>query len=126
VGSPYIIEPSALLVMNGPSLEKFGARVKKGGLIVINTSLVAVACERTDVTVVYVDAGGLAVKAGAARAANIVMLGVYVGYSGIVSHDLAAKMIEKEFAEKAKFIPANLAAFEAGYSAGVESRKGGA
>lgn len=126
VGSPYIIEPSALLVMNQPSLDKFGSKVKSGGLIVINSSLVSVTCDRQDLTVLYVDAGGLAVKAGAARAANIVMLGVYVGWSGIVSHDQAAKMIEKEFAQKAKFIPANLAAFEAGYTAGLEHRKGGA
>jgi 2-oxoglutarate ferredoxin oxidoreductase subunit gamma len=126
VGSPYIIEPSALLVMNQPSLEKFGPRVKKGGLVVINSTLVPVRCDREDVTVVYVDAGALAAQAGAARAANIVMLGVYVGWSGIVSKELAAKMIEKEFAQKAKFIPANLAAFEAGYNAGLENRKGGA
>ena len=33
VGSPYITEPNALLVMNQPSLEKFGPKVKSGGLL---------------------------------------------------------------------------------------------
>jgi 2-oxoglutarate ferredoxin oxidoreductase subunit gamma len=124
VGSPYIIAPSALLVMNQPSLEKFGPKVKKGGLIVINTSLVTVRSDRDDCSVLYVDAGQLAAKAGTARAANLVMFGAYVGWSGIVAEATCVQMIEEEFASKAKFIPANVAAFKAGFAEG-EKLKGG-
>lgn len=122
VASPYIVQPRALLVMNQPSLEKFGPRVKPGGLIVVNTSLIPVRSDRTDCTVVYIDAAALAAKAGAARAANLVMLGVYVGWSGIVRPEIAEQMIEKEFADKAKFIPSNLAAFRAGLEEGLKSK----
>ena len=125
VGSPYIIEPAALLVMNQPSLEKFGPRVKPGGFIVVNETLVSIKVDRDDCTVLYIDAGGVAQKAGTARAANLVMFGSYVGWSGIVDKDICIKMIKKEFASKAKFIPANVAAFEAGYEEGYKMRGDG-
>jgi 2-oxoglutarate ferredoxin oxidoreductase subunit gamma len=124
VGSPFISSPRALLVMNQPSLEKFGPRVKPGGLIVVNTTLVPIKADRDDCTVVYIPAGELAQKAGTIRASNLVMLGAYVGWAGIVDKDVTIKMIQKEFAKKAKFIPANVAAFEVGYKEGVKARKG--
>jgi 2-oxoglutarate ferredoxin oxidoreductase subunit gamma len=124
VGSPYIVEPSALLVMNQPSLEKFGPKVKAGGLIVINTTLVSVQFERDDCIVLYIDAGGIASKAGTVRASNLVMFGAYVGWSDIVDRVTCIEKIKKEFAKKAKFIPANVAAFEAGYDEGMKMRGG--
>ena len=122
VGSPYIGSPRALLVMNQPSLEKFGPRVKPGGLIVINTSLVPVKSDRKDCTLIYVAAAELAKQAGTARAANLVMLGVYVGWSGIVDLEATIHAIEKEFKDKAKFIPANVAAFKAGVEEGIRAK----
>jgi 2-oxoglutarate ferredoxin oxidoreductase subunit gamma len=122
VGSPYITMPAALLVMNQPSLEKFAPKVKKGGLIIVNTSLIPIQADRDDCKVLYIDAAGLAAKAGTARAANLVMFGAYVGWSQVVGHDMCVKMIEEEFAGKAKFIPANVAAFKAGYAEGEKLR----
>jgi 2-oxoglutarate ferredoxin oxidoreductase subunit gamma len=125
VGSPYISSPRALLVMNQPSLEKFGPRVKPGGLIIVNTSLVPIKADRGDCTVMYIAANDLAQKAGTARAANLVMLGAYVGFTNIVERDVAIAMIKKEFKKKAKFIPANVAAFEVGFSEGLKAKRGG-
>ena len=124
VGSPYITRPTALLVMNQPSLEKFGPRVKPGGLIVVNSTLVPIKADRDDCDVLYVDAGHMAQKAGTIRASNLVMLGAYVAWSGIVGKDVSIEMIKHEFAKKVKFIPANVAAFEAGYAQGAKLRGG--
>jgi 2-oxoglutarate ferredoxin oxidoreductase subunit gamma len=124
IGSPYISHPRALLVMNRPSLDKFGPRVKKGGLIVVNSSLVPDKVDRDDCTVIYLPAAEIAKKAGMYRAANLVMFGAYVGWSGVVDADTAVAVIEKEFARKAKFIPANVKAFKLGYEQGVKSRGG--
>ena len=110
--------------MNRPSLDKFGPRVKAGGLIVVNSSLVPIEADRSDCTVIYVAANELATKAGTARAANLVMLGVYVGWSGVVEGETTIQMIEKEFARKAKFIPANVAAFKMGMEEGLKARGG--
>src|SRR6266702_7879504 len=40
VGSPVIGAPSALIVLNQTSLDKFGVKVKPGGICIINSSLV--------------------------------------------------------------------------------------
>ncbi len=122
VASPYITFPRALLVMNQPSLEKFAPKVKPGGLIVVNRSLVPIDADRPDCTVIYIPANEVAKEAGTARAANLVMLGVYVGWSDVVDEETTIKMIEKQFASKAKFIPANVAAFKKGYEEGVKAR----
>ena len=68
--------------------------------------------------------GRLGWKAGAGGASNLVMFGAYGGWSGIVGRENAIAMREKEFAAKAKFIPANVAAFKSGYAEG-QAVKGG-
>ncbi len=124
VGSPYIVRPGALLVMNQPSLEKFAPMVRPGGLIIVNTTLISMKAGRDDCTVLYLDSGKIAAAAGTERAANLVMFGAYVGFTGTVSKTSAIKMIEKEFAKKAKFIAANVAAFESGFAEGKKLKGG--
>ena len=48
IGSPLVERPSGLIVMNLPSLEKFAPKVKPGGVIVVNTSLISRDPERED------------------------------------------------------------------------------
>ena len=109
----------ALLVMNLPSLEKFAPKVAKGGLIVVNTSLVHRDPKREDCTVVKVDARHVAGLAGTERAANLVMLGAYVAATGIVEPASVEREIENEFTGgKARHVPSNIAAFRAGLEAG--------
>ena len=41
IGSPYIKEADALIVMNSPSLMKFKGRLKNKGLLIANSSLMS-------------------------------------------------------------------------------------
>jgi 2-oxoglutarate ferredoxin oxidoreductase subunit gamma len=119
IGSPLITNPRGLMVMNQPSLEKFAPKVRPGGVIVINTSLVPIDVDRDDVTVIKVNARDLAAEAGTDRAANFVMLGAYVGATHAVPPEAVEEQIAEEFSgRKAKFIPANVAAFRAGLAEG--------
>jgi 2-oxoglutarate ferredoxin oxidoreductase subunit gamma len=119
IGSPLIDRPRALLVMNRPSLEKFGPRVKSGGVIVINRTMIDIPAGREDCTIVEVDSRELATEAGAARAANIVMLGAYVGASDVVPAEALEAALAAEFSgAREKLLPANLAAFRAGLEVG--------
>ncbi len=123
IGSPLVTNPRALLVMNLPSLEKFAPKVRAGGVIVINRSLVKKDAERDDCTVLQVDARELAAEAGTERAANFVMLGAYVGATDIVPAAAVEREIEREFTgRKAKFVPANIAAFRAGHDVGRQAQ----
>ncbi|MEJ2097557.1 MAG: 2-oxoacid:acceptor oxidoreductase family protein, partial [Deltaproteobacteria bacterium] len=49
IGSPVIKNPTHLVAMNRPSLEKFAPAVKKGGIIFINESLIDIRSGRADV-----------------------------------------------------------------------------
>ncbi len=118
IGSPLIDRPRALLAMNRPSLEKFAPRVRPGGVIVVNASLIDVDPGREDCRIVRVDSRRLAKEAGNERASNFVMLGAYVGAADPVDAAAVERAIENEFTgRKARFVPGNLAAFRAGLAA---------
>lgn len=118
IGSPLTASPRALVAMNRPSLEKFAPRVRRGGLIVVNTSLVDVDPGRDDCTVIRVPARELATEAGAERAANLVMLGAYVAAASPVPIECVEEAIRNEFGtgRRARFVEPSLAAFRAGCS----------
>lgn len=116
IASPIISTPDTLIAMNKPSLDKFVARVRPGGLIIVNSSLIKDKVERDDVKVLYVDATELAVQVKNPKAANLVVFGAYVKQSGTLDKAEAIETIKKIFAKKAKFIPSNLEAFEVGYN----------
>lgn len=119
IGSPYTDRPRALVVMNGPSLEKFAPKVRAGGIIVVDRSMIEIEAGRTDCTEVGVAARDLASEAGSERASNLVMLGAYLGASSVIPDDAVERAIRNEFSgRKAKFADASVAAFRAGVRAG--------
>ena len=123
IGSPLIESPRGLLVMNLPSLEKFAPKVKPGGVIVVNSSLIDRAPDRDDCDVVQIAARDVAVESGAERSANFVMLGAYVGATAVLPEDALERAIESEFkGNKAKFVPGNVAAFRAGMAVGAKTK----
>jgi len=70
--------------MNQPSFDAFGTRVREGGLLVMNSSLITPSEKRRDIAIIEIPANKIAVELGNERAANMVMLGAYVAYRRIV------------------------------------------
>jgi 2-oxoglutarate ferredoxin oxidoreductase subunit gamma len=123
IGSPLIESPRNLLVMNLPSLEKFAPKVKPGGIIVVNASLIERDPQRDDCTVIRVAARELAKAAGTEKASNFVMLGAYLGATEVIPDDAVEQAIENEFSgNKARFVPANLAALRSGLTEGRKAK----
>lgn len=116
VASPIISRPDFLIAMNKPSLAKFETRVRPGGTIVFNGSLIAEGPTRSDVDAICVKANEIAAKAGNARAANMVALGAYAKASGIFARETILEVIFERFASKPEALSVNVAAFEAGYA----------
>ncbi len=116
IGSPIIKNPTHLVAMNRPSLEKFAGDVKPGGVIFINSSLIPTRSERDDITELIVPANDMAIKAGSVRAANIVALSSFAAKSEVVDLELLKKCVKEEFAAKPKIIPLNMVAFDEGVS----------
>ena len=114
IGSPIINNPMAACVFNRPSLDKFGTMIKKGGLLLINSSLIDVTSERNDITEILVPANDIAIKLGNPKSANMVMLAAYVEKTKIVSFDTIKKMLEEKMGRKKEFLEINYKALEAG------------
>jgi 2-oxoglutarate ferredoxin oxidoreductase subunit gamma len=117
IGSPIIRNPMHLIAMNRPSLEKFAPVVKANGVVVINSSLIPVKTERSDVDELLIPANDLARELGTTKVANIVALGAFVSRSHIVDFDTVRQCVKNVFAAKEKLIPINLEALEVGRKA---------
>ncbi len=117
IGSPVVWRPGSLLIMNGPSLEKFLPNLQPGGELVINSSLVdGKKVDRTDIRLFPVAADEIARnKIGSKQMASMIALGHYVAVSGVVSLgtliDCLPKVISKKYE---KFIPLNVNALKEG------------
>lgn len=118
VGSPLVDSADAIVAMNLPSLDKFESKVKPGGVLVINSSIIERKCTRDDITVVYCDAMKIAEEVGNPKGANVAILGSLMAKCNIVSEEKMAEAIRLELGErKAKFLPGNMKAYEAGMKA---------
>ena len=75
VSSPILSSYDTAIVLNQPSLEKFEPKVKPGGTIFVDSSLIERKVERDDVNVYYVPATKLAGENGAPTLANMILVG---------------------------------------------------
>lgn len=117
IGSPLILDPSELIVMNLPSFEKFIGSVKAGGKAFIDSTLIEKKSDRTDIDCYYVPATGLAADNEMPGMANIILLGKLVRETGITTPECVQKAMEKCIPpRKAELIPVNMKAFELGYN----------
>jgi 2-oxoglutarate ferredoxin oxidoreductase subunit gamma len=120
VASPVINSPRALIAMNRPSLDRFGPQVKKGGLVIINSSLIDIGTGRDDVKEVRIPANDEARSLGTDRAANMVVLGSLVALTDVCKLDTVIKWMEHQFEGKAKVIDVNEKALKRGFELAKE------
>ena len=117
IGSPYIDEPDVLVVFNEPSYVKFYNRLKPGGYLFVNSTLVHKENTRDDIHVICEPVTEIATELGNVRAANVVMLGVILSHLPMVSLDAAKISLEEYFEPKGqKVIDFNRNALEVGYA----------
>lgn len=118
IGAPLGDVMDDLIVMNGPSLAKFLPKLKQNGTLFINSSIVKGEIDRADVDVVKAPVTELALEMGNAKVLNVIMLGVYVGYTEVIAPEIVWQTIEHKLASKAKLLPLNRQAFEKGLEIG--------
>ena len=116
IASPMVEVPSAIVVMNQPSYEKFKDFFgPAGGQFFINTSLIKVTDEFPGIDVYQIPATDIANDMGNVRMANMVMMGAINQVMKVATdEELAERTGDFSKGAKAKFLDANLAAIEAG------------
>ncbi len=118
VSSVHKQETDFALVLNQQSFDKFVKRVKSGGTIIANATLVALTKPRDDIKYVFAKMGDIANSLGSSKVMNMVSLGVLSEVCEIVSKEYLAKAVELVLGEKKKqFLPLNIKALEAGCGA---------
>ena len=115
VSSVHKKDADYALVLNQQSFDKFVERVKAGGTIVANSSLVAETRPRKDINYVFAPMTDIAAELGSGRVTNMVSLGVLASAVPFISEPHIMRGMEKVLGEKKKsFIPLNTKAFEEG------------
>lgn len=122
IGAPLGDVMDDLIVLNGPSLNKFLSTLKSGGNLFINSSIVTNDIGRNDVKLIKVPVTEMALELGNSKVLNVIMLGAYVGYTEVVPPEVVWETIEKNLSTKPKLLPLNKEAFEKGLAIGKEYR----
>ena len=68
-----------------------------------------------------VPANDMAMRAGNVKAANVAVLGAFVGASGVVSFDTIKEILREKLGRKKGVLDANLKVLEEGYQLALES-----
>jgi 2-oxoglutarate ferredoxin oxidoreductase subunit gamma len=84
IGSPVVLNPDILVIMNKASLVKFEPRLRRGGLLVFDSSLIRNSGMRDGTRAVPVPATKIASSIGNTKSANMVMLGALIAETGLL------------------------------------------
>lgn len=115
IPSPLSSKPDSIIVMNLPSLDKFAPKVKSGGTIFVNSSLISKEVQRDDVEVIKIPANKIADELGNSKAANMAMLGAYIAKKEIVNLDTVKNSLKNVLPERRhSLIPINKKALNRG------------
>lgn len=123
IGSPYVTEPSSIIIMNRPSLDRFERAVKPHGLMLLNSSMVNREVTRKDLKVVKVAASKIADDLGKVHVANMVALGAFVKVNPVVSINSLLVALNKVLPVRHKdMIAINKVALRRGFEAVFEGQ----
>ena len=118
IGSPLVLAPDVLLVMNQPSLDKFEHSVQPGGLVVVDSTLVPRIPDIPGVRVCAVPATQMAEEAGIKVLANVILVGKLFAETRFCAEETIRAAVEKVVpARKRDKLAGNLRALELGMQA---------
>ena len=115
IGSPMVSDPQAVIAMNLPSLDKYEGKVRPGGVLVVNESMVDRAVSRQDIKVVMVKANEIAEELGDKRMMNMVLLGALIANLPVIPLQAIEKALAGHLPERHhKMLPKNYEALKRG------------
>lgn len=123
IGAPMGDAMDDLIVMNDASLNKFLYKLLPGGTLYINSSIVTTEVTREDIKIVKAPVTELALEMGNSKVLNIIMLGVYIGYTEVIPAEVVWNTIEHKLGKKPALLPLNKKAFETGLAIGREQKE---
>ncbi|WP_378954685.1 2-oxoacid:acceptor oxidoreductase family protein [Pelosinus sp. sgz500959] len=120
IGSPIVYEPTAAVVMNLQSFDKFESMVQPQGILIVNSSLINKETKRDDIKAYGVPVSEIASELGNPKMANMVALGALIAATGVVERESLFKAFAKKFVSKPQLLKANQEAIQRGYDCVTE------
>ena len=116
IGSPIVQKDIDILcAMNVPSVAKFLPKVKPGGLVLVNSSIVTEPISRKDVAEVAIDATNIAVEVGNPKVSNMVMIAGFFKATNLFTFEEVKQVLNEKFEDKnPQFISLNIEAIRRG------------
>lgn len=115
ISSPILSQYDVAIVLNQPSLDKFEAKVKPGGILIYDGFGIINPPTRKDINVYRIDAMDKAAELKNSKVFNMIVLGGLLKVCPIVSTDGLNKALYKTLPERHHgLIPLNMEAVEAG------------
>ena len=116
IASPMVKISDVAMIFNKPSKAKFEPNIKKGGIMILNKSLIDEDASRDDITTYYVDATNIADELSSAKCTNMVMFGAFAKATGLVSLESLIGALKYTFPKmKDELFELNKKALTAGY-----------
>jgi len=116
IGAPLVANPTTLIVMNKPSMDRFENEVVNGGVIIYDNGLIDTPPKRKDIRVVGLPATEIADKLGNTKVANMILLGIYASLFTHVLSDAYIRWILPSILGNKAFQEINLKAFDYGFN----------
>ncbi len=115
LGAPTTTRPTAVLAMDANAVEVYEKEIRPGGVLVINSSLVAMAPTRPDLRVTRVPTNEIAEELGDIKFTGMVALGALLEQTGVLPLGMVAQCLEKTLPPyRHHLIPANVKALARG------------
>lgn len=106
-----------VIALNDLSFDKFLPRLKKGGMMIANSSLVKEIKKRADINYIFAPVTKMAAELGNVKMANILSLGVLAKASDLISIDKLTKALDTVLPPHRKnLLPKNIEALNLGFN----------
>lgn len=115
IASPIVTNPDVLIVMNKPSLVKYEDKLKEGGILISNRTLVGNVAKRKGITLVNIPLTEAASKLGDVRSANMIAIGALAKRSKMLSIRNITAALGVAFKNNDELFLRNKKALEKGY-----------
>ena len=125
ISSPLLAQFDTAILLNQPSMDKFSARVKTGGLLLYECRTIQQPAIRNDIVIVGIPAIDEALKMKNPKIMNMIMLGAYLHLNPVVEIDSVLEALKKVLPQKYHYLlPLNEQALIRGEELVYEMKEG--
>jgi 2-oxoglutarate ferredoxin oxidoreductase subunit gamma len=117
IDSPIAYEIEMAIVTSPTMFRVIEKRVKPGGVMLVDNSIITETAARDDIAVYYIPASRIATeRIGVPLASNLVLMGAYLEATGIIPYDVVEEAITESLkgTTKEQYLEVNLKALSEG------------